>query len=428
MKNLLLLIILITPLVSGCSLVLERNNGGIAAFEEGPPPVATISRGGKYLGWAVSAPVTLALSPLAMLVSLTPWVELETAIDFSTAPTIGLGYAFQYVVGAPSYAAFSCMTKKDLDKPFTPSASDYMPWGLIAAHQPLMEPARPISQPPPEIIDYYKVTEAEVQNLRQLFSASNTDGVKVVNVPKEYDLRGTIEFYPAQTDEDLSSRPLVLMTPPVEAAFAARYLARRYARKGVHAVTLIPENEFLEAEHKPKQLEAKFRAAVLIARTAIRALSTREDVDEQNIHYFGVSAGGIFGAALLAVEPMIQRSVLAFPGGNLPHILSESTEPGVSFYRESWLKRGMSKEEFNQRLKKHIRTDPLELAPYVDPQKILIFFGAKDTLVPIESGLELRKAMGNPEAYLMAGNHATASLCFGYILRRADRFLLLNEG
>ena len=71
-----------------------------------------------------------------------------------------------------------------------------------------------------------------------------------------------------------------------------------------------------------------------------------------------------------------------------------------------------------------MRTDPLRLARFVEPRRVLLFLGASDTVVPVATGLALRGALGDPETYLLGGNHDSASVCFGFILRRSERFLL----
>jgi hypothetical protein len=52
-----------------------------------------------------------------------------------------------------------------------------------------------------------------------------------------------------------------------------------------------------------------------------------------------------------------------------------------------------------------------------------MFVGARDTQVPTKTGLELWRALGEPELYILPGNHESASLCFGFVLRRSERFL-----
>ena len=42
----------------------------------------------------------------------------------------------------------------------------------------------------------------------------------------------------------------------------------------------------------------------------------------------------------------------------------------------------------------------------------------------VEGGRALGRAMGSPETYVLAGDHQSSGLCFGFILREADAFLL----
>lgn len=57
---------------------------------------------------------------------------------------------------------------------------------------------------------------------------------------------------------------------------------------------------------------------------------------------------------------------------------------------------------------------------------MLLVLGRDDTLVPIASGLLLHDALGEPETWIVAGDHETASVAFGFLLREADRFLGLD--
>jgi hypothetical protein len=57
---------------------------------------------------------------------------------------------------------------------------------------------------------------------------------------------------------------------------------------------------------------------------------------------------------------------------------------------------------------------------------VLLVLGRDDTLVPIASGLLLHDALGEPETWFVAGDHDTACVAFGFLLREADRFLGLD--
>ena len=178
---------------------------------------------------------------------------------------------------------------------------------------------------------------------------------------------------------------------------------------------------FLAPDLSPSEVEDKLRRTVIEARAITAALGARPEVER--LVYLGVSAGGIFGTLLLAVEPRIERAVLVLPGGDLARLVQVSEESSVTAYREAWAARGVPPAALAAAFAREVRTEPLTLAPHVDPRRVLLFLGAQDRKVPIEGGLALREALGRPETYVLAGNHETASVSFGFVLRQALEFL-----
>src|SRR5690606_19841954 len=87
-----LLLLALTP---SCSHVIGRANGGIPALEEAGAPVRQAAVGARLVGWIASAPLLVATLPVAALAWATPWVDLPTAIDILTAPSLALGYVTQ---------------------------------------------------------------------------------------------------------------------------------------------------------------------------------------------------------------------------------------------------------------------------------------------------------------------------------------------
>jgi dienelactone hydrolase len=376
----------------------------------------------------VSAPAVLALAPAAALAWATPWVDLPLAVDIASAPAIGLGYVFAAMAGFPARVAAGLWTEdgRPGERPARGARAPFVPWGFVVEHrEPAVDP-RPTRPLPAEIGAYYAVVDADVARLRdEIVAARRAAGSArlAVSVPLRAGPASALELYPASDGGDAGRRALVLMTPPSKAAFAARYLARWFARRGVHGAVVAPAGPFLEPELLPAEIEVRFRQAAVNARTALRALSALEDVDAQRLGYVGISAGAVFGAALLAVEPSIHRAALILPGGDLPRILAESDESTVRAYRDAWKQRGVTPDALIAGLAREVRSDPIRLAPFIDPARVLLFVGASDRRVPTETGLGLWRALGAPELYLLSGNHETASLCFGFILRRSERFL-----
>jgi hypothetical protein len=383
------------------------------------------------------------MTPVAALAWATPWVDLSEAVDIASAPAIGLGYFVEGLVGFPAKGIVSVVRNAPGGQraqapeltatgPTAPelaaSGRPFVPWGFVVEHLEARRPARLAEEVPREIQDYYGVSREALGEVRVEFwrrvLASKPDERPILIALPSLSFQATLEVYRARRASSLSPRPLFLMTPPSQAAFAARYLARRFARRGIHAAVIVPEKVFLETHLTPADVELRFRDAVVAARMALRVLREMNEVDSGQLHYLGVSAGGIFGGVLLAVEPSIRRAALVLPGGDLARVVKDSEESSVVAYRAAWKARGVDSETLRLQFAKDVRTDPERLARFVEPGRVLLFLGASDTVVPVATGLSLRAALGDPETYVLGGNHDTAAVCFGFILRRSERFLL----
>jgi hypothetical protein len=424
---------LVACLLAACSHLVERSNAGFASLENDSGALGTISRGAKYSGWAASAPLVAGMTPVAALAWATPWVDLVDAVDIASAPAIGLGYLFEGLVGFPAKGVWSIVRKvRGPDPARVPyrAAGDpsFVPWGFVVEHLEAKRPARPAEGVPRDLQDYYGLSHESLAQVRRDFSRrlreAKPDQNPIRTLLSPGSIQATVEFYRAVGASASNPRPLVLMTPPTKATFAARYLASRFARRGVHGAVIVPEKALLETHLTPEEVELRLRDTVVAARMALRVLGEMNEVDRGQLHYFGVSAGGIFGGVLLGVEPVIRRAVLVLPGGDLPRIVTESDESSVVAYRVAWKARGVDPETLRLQFAKEVRTDPQHLARFVEPARLLLFLGVGDTVVPVGTGRALRAALGDPETYVLGGNHDTASVCFGFILRRSERFLL----
>lgn len=423
----LLIVALSFALVGGCSFALEHHDAGLAHLEEAPAPAGPLAIGAKYAGWIASAPLVVGLTPVAALAWATPWVDLPLAVDIATAPGIALGYAVQALVGYPARALFfwtgppaAERSPRQVDAWRAPPGPG-PPWGLVRerwAQDPAPRPTRPLAEEDRARYDVPAWAPALAARVEAALAAAGPGEVAALRLDDEPAMLATLEVTRA---DGPGARPLVVMTPPLEAAFAARWLAARFARRGAHAAVVVPDALFMQPDLDGPGLERKLAAAVAHGRATVEALAGRPEVSR--VVYVGVSAGGIYGAVLLAVEPRVERAALLLPGGDLPVILATSEEPSVVAWREAQAAAGLEAEALVADLRRHVRTDPLRLAPHVDPSRVLLFLGAEDTLVPTACGLRLRRAMGGPATYVLAGDHDTACFAFGFILRRVDAFL-----
>jgi hypothetical protein len=133
--------------------------------------------------------------------------------------------------------------------------------------------------------------------------------------------------------------------------------------------------------------------------------------------------GGIKGALLVALEPRIKAAALGLTGGDLPFILTRTTEGGLVKRREQEMKeRHITLEECERQLRELITCDPIRYAAFVDPRKVMLVLANNDTVVPIEKGIELKEKMGDPETIFIPGGHYTAVLAIPYIKIQSMQF------
>ena len=228
-----------------------------------------------------------------------------------------------------------------------------------------------------------------------------------------------LDYYIPQTR---GKHPVLVILPmlggsyPLEKYFAAYFGKRGYASIIVHREK-IPKEAGWEA------IEAMLRQSVVDNRQAIDWIETRPELDARRIGVFGISMGGIKGALLTPVEPRVRAATLGLVGGDLPYILTYTTEHGISKKRDTILReQHLTLPELHQKLDHCIRCDPNAVAGLVDPKKVLLILGACDTVVPINKGLELRRKMGTPETIVVPTGHYSAILFLPYIQRQCYKF------
>jgi hypothetical protein len=216
--------------------------------------------------------------------------------------------------------------------------------------------------------------------------------------------------------------PVVMVLPMLGGGYALeRHFANYFASRGYAAV--IVRRDRRQKTMLVEDLNRLLKEMVLDHKRVIDWLESQEDLDCSRLGIFGVSMGGIKGAILLPLEERIKAAALGLCGGDLPFILTHTTEPGLVKRREQELKeRGITLEESEKRLRGMITCDPMTYAGYVDPKKVLLVLGRYDDVVPFQKGVELKEKMGNPETILLPAGHYTAVLSIPYIKSQSFEF------
>ncbi len=146
-------------------------------------------------------------------------------------------------------------------------------------------------------------------------------------------------------------------------------------------------------------------------RRAIDYLETRSNINENQIHLFGISMGGLMGAMLSAVDERVRAASLVVAGGNWTELVSNSNLPPA--------------EPMRQALRGHYGiipslfdiVDPVVLAHMISPRYLQMHNGLYDDIVP--TGQQLYDAALEPkEIYWYEGDHISILLYTPDILGR----------
>jgi len=278
---------------------------------------------------------------------------------------------------------------------------------------------------PPAIVEEYSYAKSDTPAKVTVLEAKNGFTIKQVRVPIPDDDLGTnrsvqLEYYDIAGDAKV---PVVMVLPmsgggyTVERHFANYFASRGYAAVIVHRDKVPKNQQVLE------NLNPMMKRMVIDHKRVIDWLETQQDVDSGKIGIFGISLGGIKGAILTPLESRIQAAIIGLAGGDVPHILVHSTEPGIARKREAYFKQhNLTPEEAEKKLRGIITRDPLVYAPYVDPNKVMLVIARYDTVVPTAKGLLLKEKMGNPETIMLPSGHYTAVLSIPYIKSEAFDF------
>lgn len=238
-----------------------------------------------------------------------------------------------------------------------------------------------------------------------------------------------------------SNAPVIMLLPvsagdryPLERDILAPYFARR----GYVVILVRRENlKGLDAED-PKLIDLLFHQSVIDNRRVMDWIETNALCDASRIGVIGTSIGAIKGSLLVAVDERVKAAVLVLGGADLPYILTYSKDGawrrrkgslerdrGISGRREAYIRKyNINHAQFEKRLREeNIEWDPKNLAPYTDPQKVLLILGSCDQVVPFKTGTMLRRLMGKPETEIVVSGHYTAVLYILHIRKISLAFL-----
>lgn len=317
----------------------------------------------------------------------------------------------------------------------------------IQAGEPLQQPAAAPSQAQQGIVQFKALAdekcaprfrlrdhEFEYQLQPREIDSTNFDLAEVtfpspVKTPHERNNTVHCEFYRPKLE---GRRPAVIVLHILGGDFAlARLFCHSLNQRGTAALFVKmpyygPRREPGVARRMiaedPHETVEGMTQAVLDIRRAAAFLSSREEIDHEQIGILGVSLGGITAALAASAEPRIQNVCLLLAGGDFAKIAAESTE--FKRQREKFIAAGQDAAEFARIVRD---VDPLTHAALLRGRNMLMINAKSDEVIPRASTDSLWKAAGEPEIVWLSGGHYSVMRHLPTALIRANRFFEAND-
>lgn len=213
-----------------------------------------------------------------------------------------------------------------------------------------------------------------------------------------------------------SNMPVIMVLPVSGGDYTIekKFIIKYFASKG-YACVLVRRDKKSDP-NSGKEINAMIKQSILDNKRVLDWMESRSEFDHTRIVAFGTSLGAIKLSLLIGTDERIKASVLLLVTGDFPYLASHSKEGswrtgGATKKRNAYLtEHKMTISEMEKDLRNKIYWDPNLVAPYVDPEKVLIFLGMLDTVTPFSTGKELRQKMGKPDTVFLLSGHYTALL------------------
>jgi pimeloyl-ACP methyl ester carboxylesterase len=147
-------------------------------------------------------------------------------------------------------------------------------------------------------------------------------------------------------------------------------------------------------------LARNFRQSALDARRAVDWLSQRPEIDPKRIGLFGVSLGGMVGAAVYSVDPIPRYAVFLLAGADFPSLVLSSAMTGP-FARRM----GISAEQMRSTWQ---GLDPWDHRDSNAAKPALLVNVRWDAVVPRANALKLHEAFpASRQEWLLGGHYSS---------------------
>lgn len=286
---------------------------------------------------------------------------------------------------------------------------------------------------PPDVAAYYAYPHKPVHNTMTLTSERSRWKEWLVQFPlsaagfEPTEPVVEVEWYESRQP---GRRPALVFNPILGGDYPLeRGLCRFFAGQGYHVALIRRKTLKVSPEHPVERLELLLRQGVVRIRQVVDWMEMQPTVDASRLGSFGLSMGGIAGTITAAIEPRLRVHVIALAGGSIPDILMNSTDSLLTKPMAKYMARNqLTRPQLDEQLRRHLRTDPIRLAHYVDSRNVLMFLARADRTIGYDNELRLWRALGCPAAIFLPFGHYTSYFALPYVRFASLRFLRARLG
>jgi hypothetical protein len=281
----------------------------------------------------------------------------------------------------------------------------------------LLKPDRPPAPAPTSYFNYTPLSAApKLGTVRQRpgFTMQRAE----FEAPPETNLFKTVSAFYYRPD-GAERKPALIILPITQGDYYTKEFAAFLAANGYVCLRYQSRGELFKIRQSPQPLlefEATLRSYVIHVRRGLDWLARQPEVDPDRIGIMGISFGAISGMLTMEVEPRIRSGVFILGGGNLPGILTSSTEPSIQWIQK-YLRdvEDLSDDELLQEVSSVVgAVDPMNYADRLDPSRILMINAWYDAVIKRRHVKQLWEKASRPPLIFLPTGHYSAGLLFPY--------------
>ena len=197
----------------------------------------------------------------------------------------------------------------------------------------------------------------------------------------------------------LGKLPLLIIVPPINGVSSReKSVMNHFTEQHYNVLIIEPIKNISDNSIPIAEFENNLLSFVGAVRSAIDVMIEKPEIDSKNVFIWASSMGAIYSSIVIGEDKRINAGILIVGGGSIADIVTDSKQKYIVKYKkERMLKENIkTEEEFRQKMKEHVKVDPLVYAKLRNSSEIYFVMALKDKSVPTKYQQALYEAFGSP--------------------------------